>query len=271
MDLKDAGASLDSLIASFNARIVELQELVLARNMHPASSIPDLAAVDATLTMIESQIQSIKDRLQEEKDAIPKAKKLIEQSQRQQHKIQHMLTHMPSRMHGGLCVPAETPSRSAQMTSEYGYSTVPSSSMVIEEPCTKEKKGRTSAPRWYVTAKELDSLSSYMRGRLTLEKVNIAVNEMAAYAEATSSLIANPKKKLPEDVWEKALEVRDVAFSETVKGKFFFLETDMKGPGLKLDNTGKAIITVLRHLGRIQESRIGHHRVIVLQNLTNPL
>lgn len=35
MDLKDAGISLDSLIASFNARIVELQELVLARNSTP--------------------------------------------------------------------------------------------------------------------------------------------------------------------------------------------------------------------------------------------
>ncbi|CAK9152135.1 unnamed protein product [Ilex paraguariensis] len=33
---------------------------------------------------------------------------------------------------------------------------------------------------------------------------------------------------------------------------------------LKLDNTGKAILTVLRHLGRITESRVGHHRVIIL-------
>ena len=38
--------------------------------------------------------------------------------------------------------------------------------------------------------------------------------------------------------------MRDIAQSEPVKGKYFFLETDMKGPGLKLDNTGKAILTV---------------------------
>lgn len=36
MDPKDAGASLDSLISSFNARIVELQELVIARNSNAA-------------------------------------------------------------------------------------------------------------------------------------------------------------------------------------------------------------------------------------------
>lgn len=39
-------------------------------------------------------------------------------------------------------------------------------------------------------------------------------------------------------------ELRDIATTEPVKGKHFFLETDMKGPALKLDNTGKAILTV---------------------------
>lgn len=32
--------------------------------------------------------------------------------------------------------------------------------------------------------------------------------------------------------------------TESVKGKHFFLETDIKGPSLKLDHTGKAILTV---------------------------
>lgn len=32
MDLKKSGASLDSLITTFNTRIAELQELVIARN-----------------------------------------------------------------------------------------------------------------------------------------------------------------------------------------------------------------------------------------------
>lgn len=39
-------------------------------------------------------------------------------------------------------------------------------------------------------------------------------------------------------------ELRDIAATETVKGKHFFLETDIRGPSLKLDNTGKAILTV---------------------------
>lgn len=39
-------------------------------------------------------------------------------------------------------------------------------------------------------------------------------------------------------------ELKDIATTESIKGKHFFLETDMKGPSLKLDNTGKAILTV---------------------------
>lgn len=42
--------------------------------MYPATSIPDLSAVDTALKTVESQIQSIRERLQEERDAIPKAK-----------------------------------------------------------------------------------------------------------------------------------------------------------------------------------------------------
>lgn len=39
-------------------------------------------------------------------------------------------------------------------------------------------------------------------------------------------------------------KLRDIVTAQAVKGKYFFLETDMKGPSLKLDNTGKAILTV---------------------------
>jgi hypothetical protein len=39
MDVKQAGSSLDSLISSFNTRIAELQELVIARNSESPNSI----------------------------------------------------------------------------------------------------------------------------------------------------------------------------------------------------------------------------------------
>lgn len=37
---------------------------------------------------------------------------------------------------------------------------------------------------------------SYMRGRLTLEKINAAVDEMVTYAEANTRLLGAPRKKV---------------------------------------------------------------------------
>ncbi|OAY78884.1 Spindle and kinetochore-associated protein [Ananas comosus] len=233
MDPKHAGSALDDLVSSFTIRIAELQELVIARNMYPATTIPDLSAVDATLKAMESQIEAIKGRLQEEKNAIPKAKRLVEQSQRQQRKLQHMLAHVPAAMVESLTLVDRNPSSAILEVSDCDVAY--EASKQREEPVAAPKKGRGSAPRWYISAVELDSLSSYMRGRLTLEKVNIAINEVATYADANAHLISCPKKK----------ELRDIAMAEPVKGKHFFLEADIKGPGLKLDNTGKAILTRL--------------------------
>ncbi|PIA50167.1 hypothetical protein AQUCO_01300719v1 [Aquilegia coerulea] len=269
MDLKQAGGSLDALISSFNTRIVELQELVIGRNMYAANSIADLSEIDTAVKAMEFQMQSIKDRLREETEAIPKAKKLVEMSLRQQNKLQSMLAHIPAQL------PTTTSMGVSNKTSNNGLMQEISShnhgfgSLKLEEESAppqiqKEKKSRASAPLWYVTADELDSLSSYMRGRLTLDKVNAAINDMAAYAEANAQLISAPRNKLAENALEKALERRDIAMNEAVKGKHFFLETDIKGPVLKLDITGKSILTVLRHLGRINETRVGHQRVIIL-------
>lgn len=42
--------------------------------VYPASCLPDLSAVDASLKVMELQVQAIKNQLREEAEAIPKAK-----------------------------------------------------------------------------------------------------------------------------------------------------------------------------------------------------
>ncbi|KAI3498521.1 hypothetical protein L1887_34296 [Cichorium endivia] len=291
MDVKQAGLSLDSLVSSFNTRIAELQDLVVARNskstlptkgsplgvkltcclysvwlVYPASSITDLSAVDTTLKAMEHQLQQIKNHLREETLAIPKAKKLIQASLQQQQKLQNMSAYAPSYMpeRGKVIHQDNTTCSIIEEPMKQDHSFGIQEPREEPAPLPKEKKGRGSPPLWYITANELDSLSPYMRGRLTLDKINAAINDMAVYAEANSQLLTAPRKKLTESNIEKALEIREIGMAEGVKGKHFFLETDIKGPSFKLDITGKAIITVLRHLGRLSESRIGHNRVFIL-------
>ena len=44
---------------------------------------------------------------------------------------------------------------------------------------------------------------------------------------------------------------------EGIKGRHWFTEPDLKaGACIRSDKTGRALLTVLRHLGRIQEVRL---------------
>ncbi|RWW88771.1 hypothetical protein BHE74_00002336 [Ensete ventricosum] len=133
MDLKQAGSSLDALVSSFHTRIVELQELVIARNSSPfptSSSLFPLVPDDSGLDILHEPCH-----LKEEPVAIPKGKK-----------------------------------------------------------CT------SPAPRWYISAEELDSLSSCSEKKLNDIPGSLIIS--------IYNLIWILKDILAEDTWEKALVSR---------------------------------------------------------------
>ncbi|CAA3028669.1 Spindle and kinetochore-associated protein 1 homolog [Olea europaea subsp. europaea] len=199
--------------------------------------------------------------------------KLIEASLRWQMKLKSMSASVPSYLPEiATSIIHDT---SASVKQEMPIRDLGTESLNFEEPAPREKKGRASPPMWYIANNELDALPSYMKQRLTLDKVNAAINDMATYADANAQIIMAPRKKLSENMLDRALELREISWNNVVKGKHFFLEADIKGPALKLDNTGKATLTVLRHLGRISETRIGHHHsskaLIIYHSLFNKL
>ncbi|XP_066394844.1 spindle and kinetochore-associated protein 1 homolog isoform X4 [Miscanthus floridulus] len=211
MDADDGSRAtppLDAAAAAFKSQVMELQDLVLARSMFPATALPELANVDALVTAMESQVETIRRRLQEELDAIPKAKKLVQRSLKEEEKLQHILANLPSGMRKDAFA-TQLEQSSSRMLPRFDSSFTEANECDVkikDEPVAAPRKGRAPAPRWYISSEELDSLSSYMRGRLTLEKVNIAINEVASYAEANAHLVTCPKKKLSEDTWDKALD-----------------------------------------------------------------
>ncbi|KAI5064734.1 hypothetical protein GOP47_0019429 [Adiantum capillus-veneris] len=253
--------SLEAVMSAFNNRISFFQQVLVARSALPGSTV-DLATLDIAVQAMEHQLRAVKARLQDEADALPKAKALIELSLQQERRLKLVSSNLPANLPGSdtSLLSSEHTFLSSDM--EASIEAAPTRSM--DYVSQKEKKGRGLPPRLYVTIDEFESLSSYMRGRLTLEKINAAVDEMATFAEANARLLAAPRKKLGQELLERALELRDFATFDNVKGKHFFFESDMRGPVLKMDNTGKAILTVLRHLGRISDVRTGRHRAFLL-------
>lgn len=61
---------------------------------------------------------------------------------------------------------------------------------------------------------------------------------------------------------DRALDVsRVLASNPSMKKAFWFLEADLKrGTSVKMDNTGKALLQLLRHLKRFSEVRSFSHR-----------
>ncbi|WIA36258.1 hypothetical protein OEZ86_007588 [Tetradesmus obliquus] len=118
-----------------------------------------------------------------------------------------------------------------------------------------------AAPRWYVTAAELASVPSYIKGRLTLEKVNAAVDELAGFAEACAKAMASvARNQLARVGAEERIRLQElyhsIANKEAAKGRFWFLENDLRaGTAVKMDKSGKSMLMLLRHLGRLQELR----------------
>ncbi|EIE20832.1 hypothetical protein COCSUDRAFT_57381 [Coccomyxa subellipsoidea C-169] len=122
------------------------------------------------------------------------------------------------------------------------------------------KKKRAPAPRRYVMNDELSSLSAYMTARLSLEKVNAAVDDAATMAEGVAHMLATARargKMATHDRKRAQMLMVNVAGKEGVKGHHWFMEQDMKSANiLRPDKTGKSLLTVLRHLGRLHELRL---------------
>lgn len=111
---------------------------------------------------------------------------------------------------------------------------------------------------------EVEEVPAYMRGRLTGARVARAMDEIHAVLDAKYRLVSRPISRVPEKARGKYKAWREQECAET-KGERFFADSDLVGTRhIKQDATGKAILNVLRHLGRIRHVRGAARRYIVV-------
>lgn len=126
-------------------------------------------------------------------------------------------------------------------------------------PQKKKAGAAQQAPRRYIDQQEFESVSTYMRGRLTAEKVNSALDELATLAETNVALITAARKNKPMGADKKHAIwlLYNIECHPNLKGRCWVMEADLKnGTAVRLDKTGKSVLTLLRHLGRLSETRI---------------
>jgi hypothetical protein len=138
-------------------------------------------------------------------------------------------------------------------------------------PSAAKPPAAAPVPRRFVTHEEFEAVSSYMRGRLTPDRVNAALEELAAKAEATASLVAAARRGRPLGAQRAHASwlLFNIAGAEALRGRAWALEADLRGgAALRPGGSGKALLTLLRHVGRVTEVRVpaegATHVVIVL-------
>ncbi|MEW5310573.1 MAG: hypothetical protein WDW38_002359 [Sanguina aurantia] len=242
----------------------------------------ELAGLELSVRTLEQHVRDLRAAISKENATIPKALALLSACEKQERNLQHIASNMPQ-------CPAVTredchnrdQQRSTSVSasvvggslggdlrsSTHGLHRGPSGQLAPSNPAAGSAapadlvRKKKEVPRRYVTEGELAGVASYMKGRLTVEKVKAAVDEVASHAETNWRLVHGAKnansKGLTAAERKRGNELlHGVANKEGVKGQHFFLESDLKdGTALKLDKTGKSLLTVLRHLGRLTEVR----------------
>ncbi|EFJ46034.1 hypothetical protein VOLCADRAFT_121093 [Volvox carteri f. nagariensis] len=279
--------SLADLGAALSERIAELQRLSSLRLDDQTKEYyhQDLLGLEANVQALEEQVAALKAFVQSELSVMPKVEALIEASRIQSERTNIVAKNLPARLPRQVACSVQgvslAPSRpgavgagqldALQTGSKLAAGGTAAGTGVTVNGGEDAGRRRKEAPRWYVTEREFEAASSYLRGRLQTDKVNAALDELAGHALNNSKLIAAVKgggtKLAPADRKRATELLHSVAMKDGIKGHYWFLESDLReGTAIKLDKTGKSMLTLLRHLGRLQEAAICHSLSVPLED-----
>ncbi|KAJ9533809.1 hypothetical protein QJQ45_026901, partial [Haematococcus lacustris] len=224
----------------------------------------ELLGLEASVRALEKHVVQLKAHLQSERAVIPKVEALIAASKLQASDLHTITSHLPPHLPGlAGAVPQHLSKTNGDVkapASSLPDSMQPLKTSASSKAC-KPGERREPVPHWYITEAELASVSGYMKGRLTLDKINSAVDELAGYAEANSKLLATARTagaKMAGPERKRATELlHSIANKDGIKGRHWLCEGDFAKDGvhIRADKTGKSILTVLRHLGRLMAPR----------------
>jgi hypothetical protein len=130
----------------------------------------------------------------------------------------------------------------------------------LEEEADAKKKPKRRAkngppPLAPLTSEEFEAVPSYIRGRLTLERVNAAVKELEELLASKYEVLAMPMARMNEKTLAAFKSFKNQETNET-RGVFFFSDLDLPlTKHVKPDASGRALLTLLRTVGRIRNAR----------------
>ena len=264
------GAGLASVLGSLDERVAALRELLAIRG--GASSQHTLQQAEAQICSLETEVAMARGVIVREAALLDEARQLQRCDCHITNQVTSLMARLPPHLPGDAelgerAVPPPPIGReplasiaSREASSNSSTSNISSTKQAAARAAQPGRSRRVPPKMELVTESELLSAPAYMRSRLDVVKLNGALSELQRTVERKYELLGRPPSAVralsePERKRHTALKALE---TEETRGSFFVSEDDLKESGsIKADASGKNLLAVLRHVGRLREFKHG--------------
>jgi len=230
-----------------------------------------------------NRLLQVKQKLSSETNLVQKALDLSQHLQQQQQYLltirQNLPSHLPTPIISSNTAPSSTSitlDSSTQSTVAQEKENVNSSNKrqkldataTVKPPKPKGRKNAHTPPELaYITVSEFDSVPKYVRGRLTMDRINEGVDQIRLLLLAKYKILRTPPTKLNDKLLKEYKIFKDSETDE-LRDEYFFCSTDLRRSDWRLalssttnDNNlsngtmnWKVVLTILRYVSRLKQA-----------------
>ncbi|NXP57004.1 SKA1 protein, partial [Chloropsis cyanopogon] len=242
-----ASSSLEDLCLHINMKISNIKKCILLRNIgEDESRKPVLRKMRNEVILVHDLLNKMENEVKQQEKLKDPLKEIQKAAESDQKEAQHLLEHIPRYL------PKPTPSCITVPTVKHKGQTKTPETKCEKKPA-KEKKSIKEAA--LITTEEFESVPAYMKGRITYDQINAALQEMNKAVVGKYKILYQPLKSMSAPVrnlYHRFIEEE----TKDTKGLFFVVEDDIKEfTQLKVDKRFHTILSILRHCQRVKEIR----------------
>ena len=262
------GPPFAQMAASFDQRVRELHGCV---SLLAVPRDEQLESISRSLAAVEASFEALRGAVQAEKQCLHHADAVVARATEQAALLAKLMASMPAANAVGPSQVAAPPlalvsdsrsnlaRRSQAPTQQRRKSLKPPGAVVLD------------ALLEHVTQSELDGLRRDLKGRLTVEKLNTAIDELHQLMAVKKQLLLHKRPSTLKHGDAQRVKDWQALVTPETEGYAFFTENDLVDPpdGSKpsaamVGATGKSMISALRTLGRIKEVRVNRTKVYLV-------
>lgn len=209
-----------------------------------------LRSLDKELLEIESSLSSFQAHLEKEKKLVEQGEVMQDVAQKFKERLEHIASNLPSHLPG-----VEKISQRVVLKEEVATENVKKPRKTRRAKDLSSEDGFEFPKLAYLTVEEFDQIPKYIKGRTSYDQVNNAIDEIHKVITAKYKILRLPRSAMGEPVMKKYKAFKEAEIPD-IEGEYFFIDDDLKTYSqMKMDSTGRAILTMLRHCGRLREVR----------------